>query len=95
MHHITTTVRMGVRAQHPAQKFIGDQQALQLGQVEEGGVAGEHGVHQAVEHERVEREHQTTTAAVTQHTTPNNSFNCTNFNVCKRRFMGFFKVYFF
>ena len=30
---------------------------LQLGQAGEGGVAGEHGVHEPVEHERVEREH--------------------------------------
>ena len=30
---------------------------LQLGEVGEGSVAGEHGVHQPVEHERVEGEH--------------------------------------
>ena len=60
MHHGTATACAGarVRAQHPSQERVGDQQALQLGQVGEGGVAGEHGVHQAVEHERIEREHQ-------------------------------------
>ncbi len=59
MHHGTATTCEGarVRAQQPAQERVRDQHALQLGQVGEGSVAGEHGVHQAVEHERVEREH--------------------------------------
>ena len=48
---------MRVRPHNPAQVRVGNQHALQLGQVGEGGVAGEHGVHQPVEHERVEREH--------------------------------------